>query len=105
MEETSKRTRLRQNVENLVEKRANRLKDAEEIRKQIEDAKAELHKDEIHTLDAICAKKKMSYDQICDFLSTLEISLDDAAAIISRHTRATVQAKETVKTERNDTNE
>ena len=103
MEETSKRTRLRQNVDNLVEKRANRLKDAEDLRKQIEAARTELHKDEVSALDEVCRKKKITYDQICDFLLGLDISLDDAAAIIDRHTKAMRPAKQEI--ERNDTNE
>ncbi len=105
MEETSKRTRLRQNLDNLVDKRTSHLKDAESLRKQIENAKAELHKDEVQALDAICKKKNITYDEICDFLTEIDISLADAAAIINRHTRAIRARTDNIPEERIDTNE
>ena len=105
MEETSKRTRLRQNLDNLVDKRTSHLKDAENLRKQIENAKAELHKDEVQALDAVCKKKDITYDEICDFLTGIDISLVDATAIISRHTKAIRVRTDNISEERADNDE
>ena len=71
----------------------------EQLNSKINDDDNNIMIEKAHIIDKLCTEKGYDFEDVCRFLNMITIPLDDATALIDRHTKMKAH------TERTDTNE
>ena len=75
--------RRREKLSLLREKQENAQKHIDGLAAQIKKIEQDIHSDEVKRLDAVCAEKGITYDEICFFLKNINVSLSEMMKNIS----------------------